>query len=338
MTKQMRLYWMTEACCHVGTPVNVDGLEAALRARVGELLGADGGSGGQNIELHLPFLDAREWRRRGEVLRGLQLVHEGNVIRSVPATVAAALRDHAAALLARDTAWQSAPEESHPRYFETWQGVSLAVQEGLRQWIPELYFEDIERYEDREDAYPLLVYAASRRSPGRPRTEFTFDIADPEALDFALRIIGRSLQNVLARVEQRLREAGRPVLARRYAPVWHEDIQRTVRQKPRRLLDLLAREAALIDGLIGLGAARSMNAVKPYVRTTHTSLRQMQGQDMRALGLRVIDRATESLAGTFCAASARGGTTSRSPQPASHPGFSASDTSGHCTPGSEASR
>jgi hypothetical protein len=325
MAKQLRLYWMTEACCHAGTPLDVDELDAPLRAPVTELLGAEQQGA---VALYLPFLDTREWRRRGEVLRGLTLVRHGDTIRTVPATGAAELRDCAAALLTLDPAWTNAVEERNPRYFETWQNVSLSIQEGLRQWIPELYFQDVERYEDREDAYPLLVYAASRRSPGRPRTEFTFDIADPEALNNALRMIGRSLQDVLAIVERRLREANRPALARRYAPVWHEDVQRAVRDRPKRLLDVLAREAALIDGVIGLGTARAMAAVKPFVRTTNGALRQMYGQDMRCLGLRALEKATESLRGA----------TSQFPPAETHPAFSVSGTSGHYKPGSEAYR
>ena len=134
------------------------------------------------LPFHLPFLDGRESRRRAESLRSVILVREGDVIRSVPPTPAAGLRDRAAMLLATHPAWMNAPDELQPRYFQTWQGVSLALQKALRTWIPEIYFRDPARYEDRDAAFPLLVYAASRPCRGRPRTEFTYDVVDPQVL------------------------------------------------------------------------------------------------------------------------------------------------------------
>src|SRR5579871_2596988 len=92
---------------------------------------------------------------------------------------------------------QNAPAERDPRYFRTWQRVSLALQKSLRQWIPELYFRDLERFQERSEAYQLIVYGACRPFYGRPRTEFTYDIADPETLPLALKNIGHSIRVVL---------------------------------------------------------------------------------------------------------------------------------------------
>ena len=66
--------------------------------------------------------------------------------------------------------------------------------------------------------------------------EFTYDVADPEMLSEALRMIRRPLQEILGGVQHRLAESGRVELSRRYAPVWYEDIVRAVQAKPRRLL------------------------------------------------------------------------------------------------------
>jgi hypothetical protein len=322
MSTNLRLFWMTEACCYAGVPVTVEDLELPLRERVCEL------AQGDRVTLVLPFLDLREWRRRGEVLRGLTLVREGQVIHSVAPSVGADLRNRAAYLLATDAAWMNTAGERTPHYFETWQDVSLTLQRSLRQWIPESHFRDIERYEDRDTAYPLVVYAASRICPGRPRTEFTFDLADPDALAESLRMIGRSLREVLAQVEQRLRAANKPALARRYAPVWHEDIRRAVIARPRRLLEVLAREAALIDAVIRLGTSREMTAVKPFAKTTGTALRQMYGHDLRCLGPRILETTTQSLRETI----------SRFPPPATHPASLAADTFYRYKPDSEVYR
>jgi hypothetical protein len=261
MTKRFRLYWLRDSACDLGTPLDADELDEAIRARVVELARAHGLDNNRTVDLYLPFLDGRESRRRAESLRGVTLVRDGDAIRSVPATAAAKLRDTTAMLLATHPAWIGAPDERHPRYFQTWQAVSVALQKALRCWIPEIYFRDPSRYEYREAAYPLLVYACSRPCRGRPRTEFAYDMADQEVLPRALHLAGASLQRVLATVERRLYDGGRPALARRYAPRWHRDVLRTVQKKPQPLLDLLGNEAAVVNALVSLGSGRKMRAV-----------------------------------------------------------------------------
>src|SRR5260221_4254681 len=150
-------------------------------------------------------------------------------------------------------AWKSAPAERDPHYFQTWQRVTLAVQKALRTGIPELYFRDhIERYEDRDIAYQLVVYEACRVCYGRPKTEFTYDVADPGTLPAAFRTIGRAMQTVLERIENRLRDAGREELARRYKPVLHQDILAVVRKKAKPLIGLLAGGATMIGPVFHL--------------------------------------------------------------------------------------
>ncbi len=275
----------------MGTPVDADELDAVIRGRVLELAGDDGGP----LTLHLPFLDSRESRRRAESLRSVMLEREGDMIRSVPPNPAAALRDHAAMLVATHPAWINAPDELQARYFQTWQAVSQALQKALRTWIPETYFRDPARYEDRDAAFPLLVYAASRPCRGRPRTEFTYDVVDEETLPAAFHLIGSSLQAVLGKVEQRLHESGRPELARRYAPRWHQDVLRAVQKKPRQFLGLLGDEAAVVNSVIDLGTAHRMQAVKPFAKWATVALRSMYGMDLRSLAFAALDEATRAL-------------------------------------------
>lgn len=291
MTKRFRLYWLRDPECDLGTPLDAEELDVVIRPRVMELAGADDGP----LTVHLPFLDARESRRRAEALRAVTLVREGDVIRSIPSTPGAALRDRTAMLLATSAAWMAAPDEMHPKHFQTWQGVSVALQKGLRTWIPEIYFRDPARYEDRDAAYPMLVYAASRPCRGRPRTEFTYHVADPEALPCALNLIGTSLQNVLGVVEQHLHACGRPELARRYAPRWHQDVLRAVQKRPRPLIGLLGDEAVVVNAVIDLGTSNKMQAVKPFARSASLAMRSMYGQDLRSLAFRALEEATLTL-------------------------------------------
>jgi len=291
MTKRFHIYWLRESGCDLGTAQDADELDAVIRGRVMELAGA----GDCALDLYLPFLDGRESHRRTEALRGVTLVREGDAIRSVPPTAAAKLRDRAAMLLATHPAWIGAPHERQTAYFRTWQAVSLAAQKGLRRWIPEMYFLDPARYEDRDAAVPLLVYAASRPCRGRARSEFTYDMADEEVLPRALHQIGASLQSVLETVERGLYDCGRPALARRYAPRWHHDVLRAALRKPKRLLGLLGDEAAVVNALVGLGSGRQMRAVKPFSRSVSMALRSMYGEDLRPLAFRLLEEATLTL-------------------------------------------
>jgi hypothetical protein len=296
MTKRFRVYWLRESGGDVGTPLDANELDATIRARVIELAGPGDGA----LDLYLPFLDARQSHRRAEVLRGVTLLREGDSIRGVPPTPAARLRDQAAMLLATHPAWIAAPGELHAEYFPVWQTVSLAVQKALRGWIPEIYFRDPARYEDRDAAFPLLVYAASRVCRGRPRTEFTYDMADEEVLPRAVHQIGGSLQGVLQTVERGLYDCGRPALARRYAPRWHQDVLRAVQKKPRALLELLGDEAVVVNALVALGSGRGMQAVKPFARSAAMALQTMYGEDLRPLAFRVLDEATRTLETKIC--------------------------------------
>jgi hypothetical protein len=293
MTKRFHLYWLKESGCDLGTPVDADELDAVIRPRVVELAGSDDGP----LTVFLPFLDGRESRRRAEALRGATLVREGDVIRSVPPTPSAGLRDHAAMLLATHPSWMGAPDELDPRYFPTWQKVSLALQMAFRTWIPEIYFRDPARYEDRDAAFPVLVYAASRPCRGRPRTEFTYDVVDPEVLPCALNLIGTSLQNVLRKVERHLHQCGRPELARRYAPLWHQDVLRAVQKRPRHFVGLLGDEAAVVSAVIDFGSAHRMQAVKPFAKSASLALRSTYGEDLRPLAFKALEEATRTLSG-----------------------------------------
>jgi hypothetical protein len=196
------------------------------------------------------------------------------------------------------TGWKNAPVETDQRYFRTWQRVSLALQRSLKTWIPEMYFQDdLARYEDRDRGYQLVVYEACRVFYGQPRTEFTYDVADPGTLPAALRTIGRSMQTVLGRIATRLHQGGRLELGRRYAPVWHKDILRAVRKKPRHLVGLLAGEANLIDAVIDLGTERNFASAARFSRAATAALRAVYGMDMRLLDAKVLQETTRVLAG-----------------------------------------
>ena len=346
MARKFHLYWRRETGCDAGTPVGLEDLDPVIRSRVGELAEKVVVGDGEFVEkvvvgdgpiaVHLPFLDRREWRRRVESLRVLTLVREGSVIRHVPSNAAAALRDQAAELIGAHPVWLAAPPERARSYFRVWRNVSVALQEYLRRAVPEVYFRDAARVENRRIAWPLLVYQAMRPCRGIGETEFTYDVANPEMLLESLRMIRRPLQDVLAGMERRVAESGRPELSRRYAPVWDEDIVRAVLERPRRLLAVLGDEAALVDAVITLGGARNLGLVKPFVRQVMATLRSFYDCDMRELAAPMLEEATRALERTMdsIAREKRGGTaasqhsTPRTPSTAPFLRFSLHDLDG----------
>jgi hypothetical protein len=299
MSQLFRLFWLRETGCDAGTPLRAAELEPEIRQRV-LALSDNGlpGNGAGEISLRLPYMDRREWGKRSELLSGLRLERRGDVISFVP-TAATVLRDAAATLALTDPSWLSAPSVNHPDHFAVWQNVSMNLQISFRTWIPEKYFRDIALYEDRKIAHPMLVYQAARVCHGRPRGSFTYEFSDyPDCrltLALAVKMTGKNLQAILAGVEQRLNAAGMPELARRYAPVWYEDVVVEVRKKPKRFLTLLAAESAFIDALMELSLDRTPAGVHSFARAANQALRKVYGMDLRPMGVRALEQATAVL-------------------------------------------
>jgi hypothetical protein len=199
-----------------------------------------------------------------------------------------------------DPRWCNAPTEHDPGYFWAWQRVSLALQRWLRDQVADAYFEDLQRFENRQAAYPVIVYQASRLCHGRPRTEFTYDLRDyPECrttLATSWKLTGRAIQAVLGRIERRLNDAGMTELAHRYAPVWHQDVLVAVKKKPKPYVDLLMAESAVINAAIDLGTERSTESANRFAKTVHLNLRRVCGMDFEGLGAGALEESTRALA------------------------------------------
>jgi hypothetical protein len=289
-----RLYWLRESGCDAGTPTTAGQLPSAIRDRVVALARNET----TDLSVRLPFLDRRDCRRQDEILSALPFERAGDVIRAVLSPPAAA-RDMAATLALTDPAWANTPSERHPSYFGVWQRVSVALQHWFKQTISAEYFQDLDRCQDRDSAYPMIVYQASRMFHGRPRTEFTYDLRDfPECqttVAASWKMIGRSLQTVLQVLEKRLDEAGHTQIAHRYSPVWHQDILKAVQKKPKRFVELLGAESAMINAVIELGTQRSVESANRFARTVNLNLRSVHGLDMRALAVGALEEATRVL-------------------------------------------
>lgn len=314
-----RLFWLRETGCDAGTPLRADQLEPQfqsleLHKKIVELAGSgfQGGASRQDasgevasgeVTLRLPYLQQREWRRRGEILSALRWERQGCVVAPV-LPPGAALRNTAANFVLGDPLWMEQPPVSDPRHFAIWRDVSVTLQRRFREWISEEYFRDPallrDRLADREAAFSMIVYHAARVCHGRSRGPFTYDLRDyPECrltLVLATKMTGRSIQAVLAGLEDRLRTAGMPELARRYAPIWYQDVVLAVRKKPKAFIALLAAESVFIDALVELSLNRTPSGVHHFSKVANQALRKVYGMDLRHLGIQALEEAARVLA------------------------------------------
>jgi hypothetical protein len=304
MPQLFHLFWLRETGCDAGTPLRAVELEPEIRQRVLALAGPSTGESGEcEIALRLPYLDRREWPKRGEILARLPLARRDDVISFVPGP--AALRDAAATFALTDPAWLGAPAANHPNHFPVWRSISMTLQRSFRTWIPERYFRDIARYEDLKTAFPMIVYQGARLCRGRPRGEVTYDFRDyPDCrltLALAVKMTGLDLQTILAGIEQRLKDAGMPELARRYAPVWYQDVVVAIRKRPKPFLKLLRAESTFINALVELSLNRTAMGIHCFSKAANQALRNVHGMDLRPLGVRALEQATAVLRSTHCA-------------------------------------
>jgi hypothetical protein len=299
-----RLFWLRENGCEAGVVREAGEIEPAIRDQIMALTGGEDGE----FTLRLPYMDRYEWKRRSKVLRTLEYEREGRLIRAI-LKPGEATRDLAATLALTDPAWIHAPSEREHAYHEVWHRVSVAVQRALKEAIADAYFRDLSRLQMRDSAYSMVVYQSSRAFTAKARHRFTYDLRDyPDCrpvVAAATMQIGARVERVLEQLQRRLIDAGQSELARRYTPAWHPDVVNSVRRKPRRLLDLLMREAEIVNAIVDMGADRTHLAVYSCARKINTVLRCIQRMDIRNVGVELLETATRALTQSPTQASAQ---------------------------------
>jgi hypothetical protein len=187
----------------------------------------------------------------------------------------------------------STPPERDARHFRTWQRVSVQVQREVRTLAARNFFADEWRAAVNLDhAFTMVVYSSCQPCYGRRPAEFAYDICELATLSTPLRLIGRNMQARLAQISEGFQ--GDPRLKRRFLPVWHADILRTVKSKPRTLIEMLAREASMTSALIDLGIRRDARAGKRFVRSVARTARIL-GLDSASLQDTMLRTAIENL-------------------------------------------
>jgi hypothetical protein len=186
-----------------------------------------------------------------------------------------------------------APPERDGRYFRTWQRVSVQVQREVRSLAAQNFFaQDWRAAINLERAFTIVVYSSCQPCYGRRPMDFTYDIGDLVTLSTVLRLIGRSMQARLQQISAGMESD--PRLKRRFLPVWHEDILKAVKTRPRTLIEILAREAIMINALIELGTMRDERTARRLVKSTEGAARLL-GVDSAVLHDLVLRTAAENL-------------------------------------------
>lgn len=313
------------------------------------------------IELHLPYLDRRQWPARFDILtRSAFRFVSGRVVPSgvaasadesnhyntrlvaaslanpesplvlrhgerctLPANVAAGM--YAAAFgqnieqtaclveLSIDqrlpfralSAWRRAPLETSPAYFPAHAAISVAIQRSLRRWIAWKWLSSPARCEDIPATHAVLAYAASRLFPGRRRTDFTWDVLGQEWIYAAFHLCGRELSSRLRSVRAALFAAGRPQLAREYAPSGAKEILAQVRKRNKTVRDFFAGEGEIVNHMLRFGLV--LRASDHPIEVCHgeaeefsqglgTRLRRLsKDMDLTSLGAMILVESTSAL-------------------------------------------
>jgi hypothetical protein len=165
-----------------------------------------------------------------------------------------------------------APPERDFRHFQTWQRVSVRVQREVRSLAAQNFFAKESRVAaDLDRAFTMVVYSSCQPCFGRRPMDFTYDIGELVAMSTVLRLIGRSMHARLTQISAGIQSD--PRLKRRFMPVWHADILKAVKNKPRTLIEMLAREGTMINALIDLSTMRNERTAKRFLKNTAAAAR-----------------------------------------------------------------
>jgi hypothetical protein len=142
------------------------------------------------------------------------------------------------------------PASNHPEFLRTAARLSVAVQEGLRAWLPYVWFADVARFGDFDLAAAVVNYSALRPFTPKTKASYVFDVLDndtPRAVTFSLQ---RNLPAKLGVIESMLRALGFEQ-AVQFAPRRAERLIASFKRKPQLLYSLFVAERELVEQYLG---------------------------------------------------------------------------------------
>jgi hypothetical protein len=93
--------------------------------------------------------------------------------------------------------WRMAPTERGSRYAAVYSRVSIALQTAMREWIPSLYFDGVDRFEDLDLAQGMIAWRASRPAVGEHVDRLSYDILDPGMMTRCFFWVERNIRPIL---------------------------------------------------------------------------------------------------------------------------------------------
>lgn len=253
---------------------------------------------GQEIALHLPYIDRHNWSRRADVFaRTTFRLHGGSLLPSNLAEPANLNRYYARILAAgsfkpcADTvisapgtflpvglfsAWRMLPHEKRGSYFHALSPATVAIQNTLRMITAEAWFADLDNCARVEHSCAMLAYAASSPFFGRPHAEFAYDLMRNKWVISAFHASMRPIDRLLARLRKRFDAADRSDLRALYATTTGRGIVAGVRRDRARVRGIFAAEQNIINAFVLFASeAREQSDPREFARQTVAFVEQL---------------------------------------------------------------
>lgn len=147
--------------------------------------------------------------------------------------------------------WAAMPAPASAAFLAPGARVSVAIQSAMRAWLPYVWFSDVERFEDFDQAAVLLMYSACRPFTPRSKEAFVFDVLDHDTPRAMQHSISRNLRYRLEGFEEALNAAG-VANARRYAVRRWDRMLELLPKRRYEMNSILVAERELVEGYLDL--------------------------------------------------------------------------------------
>jgi hypothetical protein len=94
--------------------------------------------------------------------------------------------------------WTAAPSERGSKYAVVYSRASIALQVAMREWIPSLYFDGVDRFDDLDMAQGMIAWRASRPAIGEHVDRLSYDILDPAMMSRCFFWVERNIRPLLS--------------------------------------------------------------------------------------------------------------------------------------------
>ncbi len=147
--------------------------------------------------------------------------------------------------------WADAPAEHSGRYIAVYSKVSVAVQTALREWLPCLYFNSMERLEDIDLACGIIAWRASRPAIGKHVDCLAYDVLDRRMMERCFHWIDRNFADELKALRPVAAKLG-PVRWEAFNPALADRILVRVKRSQRGLFSMLKAEEDIVTQIVKL--------------------------------------------------------------------------------------